>query len=183
MSNMAVSPVELTESEKKLLDRIEFDALKIRGGVNAVEAVCAAARDLALSLLNRKAIPAHRLRFFADPEYNIGGYGSSRKNLFERNSNGSDILTSPHFLEYLRYFIYGPSLPAHVIESFQNAVKECGMVTSGDIIPLGDTAKRLTRTQNLERGQAAEDFYKLALECGLKEYEARLIRNRVKKAR
>ena len=41
------------------------------------------------------------------------------------------------------------------------------MVTSGDIIPLGDTAKRLTRDHHLDKHAAAEEFYKLALEHGM----------------
>ncbi len=180
---MAVLPVDLTEDEKKVLDRIEFDPLKVRGAVEVVTAVCQAAKALAESLLERKAIPAHRLRFFADPDYNIGGHGSSRKQVLERNSHGQDILTNIHFLKYLHYFIYGPSLPPAVIEGFQEKVKACGMVTSGDIIPLGDYAKKQTRIHALDKSSAAEEFYKLALECGLQEYEARSIRDRVKKAR
>jgi hypothetical protein len=35
-SDMAIVPVELTEDERKLLDRIEFDPLKIHGGVEVV---------------------------------------------------------------------------------------------------------------------------------------------------
>lgn len=180
---MAVIPVTLTEDEKKLLARIEFDPLTIKGGVEVVTAVCQAAKALAESLLGRKAIPTHRLRFFADPEYNIGGHGSSRKQVLEQNSHGHDILTSVHFLKHLRYFIYGPSLPPEVIEGFQEEVKACGMVTSGDIIPLGDRARKEARAAALDYGRAAEEFYKLALECGLEEYEARSIRDRVKKAK
>ena len=180
---MAIVPVTLTENEKKILSRIEFDPLKIRGGANAVIAVCQAAKELAESLENRSAIPAHRLQFFVDPEYNIGGHKSSRKEIFERNWNGEDIRTSPHFLQYLRYFIYGPSLPPAIIEGFQQKVKACGMVTSGDIIPLGEHAKGQTRDHALDRGSTAEEFYKLALECGLQEHEARSIRDRVKKSR
>jgi hypothetical protein len=101
----------------------------------------------------------------------------------ERNSHGRDILTSVHFLTYLRYFIYGPSLPPAVIEGFQEEVKACGMVTSGDIIPLGNRARKEARGAALDNGSAAEEFYKLALECGLEEYEARSIRDRVKKAK
>lgn len=60
-------------------------------------------------------------------------------------------------------------------------MKACGWVTSGDIIPLGDTAKKLARKYGLDSGHAAEEFYKLALEHGMQEYEARAIRDRVKK--
>jgi|SRR5581483_558758 len=180
---MTVTQVVLTESEKNLVDRIQFDPLKIEGGVERVQAVCSAARELALSLLNRKAIPEHRIRFFKDPDYNIGGHGSSRQQIMERNLNGKDFLASVHFLKYLQYFIFGPSLPAPLIDRFGEVVKNCGNVTSGDIIPLGDEAKKLVRKHGLESNNAAEEFYKLALECGLQEYEARSIRDRVKKAK
>jgi hypothetical protein len=180
---MTVTQVVLTDSEKKLVNRIQFDPLKIEGGVDGVQAVCSAARELALSLLNRKAIPEHRILFFNDPDYNIGGHGSSRKQILERNLHGKDFLTSVHFLKYLQYFLFGPSLPVPVIDRFGEIVKNCGNVTSGDIIPLGDEAKKLVRKHNLERSDAAEEFYKLALEHGLQEYEARSIRDRVKKAK
>jgi len=90
---MAVVPIDLTEEEKALLSRIEFDPLKIKGGVESVTTICQAAKAVAESLLKRKAIPAHRLRFFVDPEYNVGGHGSSRKEWFERDSHGQDIST------------------------------------------------------------------------------------------
>jgi hypothetical protein len=180
---MAVASVELTEDEKKLVGGVEFDPLSIRGGVEVVTAVCGAAKELWQSLIDRKAIPEHRLRFFADPDYNITGHGSSREQMLERNSRGRDIFASVQFLPHLRYFIYGPSLPPAVIDDFQNKVKECGMVTSGDIIPLGVHARKQTRTYALDNGSAAEEFYKLALECGLAEHEARSIRDRVKTKR
>ena len=180
---MPLAPILLTEAEEVLLARIEFDALKIHGGLEQVNAVCSAARALTLSLLERQAIPGHRIQWFTAPEHNIGGYGTSRKENFERNANGADIFSHVHFLACLRYFIFGPQLPAAVIDSFGKAVKACGMVTSGDIIPLGDTAKRLTRDHHLDKDHAAEEFYKLALEHRMVDYEARSIRDRVKKAR
>jgi hypothetical protein len=180
---MPIAPIPLTEAEKALLERVEFDALQIRGGPEQVKAVCSAARELTLSLLNRKAIPEHRVLWFTDPEHNIGGHKSSRKENFEQNANGADILAYVHFLPYLRYFIFGPQLPDAVVDRFGEVVKECGMVTSGDIIPLGDTAKRMTRDYCLNKHGAAEEFYKLALEHGMVDYEARSIRDRVKKSR
>jgi hypothetical protein len=178
-----MSSIDLTGAEKKLAERIEFDPLKIEGGVEEVEKVCRAARELAVSLFHRKAIPEQRLRYFNDPEYNVGGHGSSRKQILERNSNGRDILANVHFLKYLHYFVYGSSLPPAIIESFQKEVKACGMVTSGDIIPLGNHAKKLMRSYQLDRGPTAEEFYKLALDSGLREYQARSIRDSVMKAR
>jgi hypothetical protein len=179
---MPIAPIPLTEAEKALLERIEFDALKIRAP-EQVKAICSAARELTLSLLNRKAVPDHRVQWFTAPEHNIGGHKSSRKENLERNANGGDVLSHVHFLPYLRYFIFGPQLPSVVIDRFGDAVRECGMVTSGDIIPLGDPAKRLTRDYRVDKHDAAEEFYKLALEHRMVDYQARSIRDRVKKSR
>ena len=88
-------------------------------------------------------------------------------------------MRNPAFLKHLRYFLYGPALPDTVIAAFRQKVMDCGMVTSGDIVPLGDEAKRLTRAHGLEPAQAAEEFYKLALECGL-DGDAKSIRDAVK---
>jgi hypothetical protein len=51
---MAVSTVGLTETEQQLADRIEFDALKIRGGVEEVEVVYATVRELASGQRSRQ---------------------------------------------------------------------------------------------------------------------------------
>ena len=64
---MRAFEVELTDDERQLLDRIEFDSHKIEGGVKAVEAVCDAARELALSLASRKAIPERAPAVFQRP--------------------------------------------------------------------------------------------------------------------
>lgn len=179
---MPIAPIPLTEAEKALLERIEFDASRIRGGPEQVKAVCSAAGELTSSLLNRKAIPEHRIQWFTDREHNIGGHNSSRQEDFERNANGTDIRLRVHFLPYLRYFIFGPQLPNAVIVRFGEAARKCGMVTSGDIRPLGDLAKRMTREFNLDRDCAAEEFYKLVLEQGMASCEARSIRDRIKRS-
>ncbi|HZC22783.1 MAG TPA: hypothetical protein VE866_05540, partial [Candidatus Binatia bacterium] len=41
--------------------------------------------ELAEQLLQRKAVPEVRLRYFIDPECNPGGRGKSRKDVFEKN--------------------------------------------------------------------------------------------------
>jgi hypothetical protein len=79
--------------------------------------------------------------------------------------------------------VHGPDLPAAVLDGFAAKVAACGSVTSGDIVPLGEYAKQQTRAHGLDGGGAAEEFYKLALECGLEEYEARSIRDAVKTVR
>jgi len=75
---MPIIPVMLTDDEKEILSRIEFEPLEMSGGPDAVIAVCQAAKELTESLLERNAIPLHRLRFFTDKDYNIGGHGSMK---------------------------------------------------------------------------------------------------------
>lgn len=143
-----------------------------------------AARALTKSLIARRAIPEVRMRFFFDLNFNIGRIKLSRCQIFERNgTHGDDIFGDGNFMEYLRYFLDGPSLPLDVIASFRQRVSACGLVRSGDIIPLGDFARRQVRQNRLDVNSAAEEFYKLALECGLSPLNAWSIRDGVKKAR
>ncbi len=80
--------------------------------------------------------------------------------------------------------MYGPDLPKPVIAPFQQKVIDCGEpFTSGDSITVGDFARQLTRSHRLEAGNAAEKFYKLALDCGLDSGDARSVRDAVKKMR
>jgi len=136
------------------------------------------------SLISRKAIPEVRTKYFTDPEFNVGGRGRSRADIFEKNGTcGEDIFRHTHFLKYLHYFLYGPDLPAEVAGAFRKKVFDIGFVTSSDIVPLGAFARQLTRTNRLDGGHAAEEFFKLALDCGLELYEARSIRDSVKTLR
>jgi hypothetical protein len=181
---MGVKTVELTESEKALAARIDFEPSRSTHDAVAARANGEAARALTKSLMERKAIPEVRLRWFTDPAYNISGHGASRQQIFAKNgTRGEDILRHPHFLKHLRYFIYGPDLPAAVMESFEKEVAACGGVTSGDIVSLGNHAKQQARAHCLDGGRAAEEFYKLALDCGLNESTARSIRDAVKTVR
>ena len=79
--------------------------------------------------------------------------------------------------------MYGPDLPAHVMEAFRQKIGDIGFITSSDIVPLGAFARQLTRTNKLDASDPAEEFFKLALECGLEMHEAKAIRNSVKGVR
>jgi hypothetical protein len=181
---MNTTDIELTANEKTLLEVIDFDVPPRNRDEKAVRSISDAAHDLMQSLLKRDGIPTVRLRFFTDPVLNPSGRGRSPLQVF--NSNGtreSAVYRHGHFLKYLRYFLFGPDLPGSVIRAFRQAVSDCGPVTSGDIIPLGNCARQQARAHKLEAGRAADEFYKLALECGLEVFEARSIRNAVKRAR
>jgi hypothetical protein len=104
---------------------------------------------------------------------------------FQKNgTDGADIVRHGHFVEYLRYFLYGPELPDSVIEAFQHKVIACGKpFTGSDSLEVADHARALTRSHGLEPHGAAEEFYKLALDCSLGAEDARTVRDRVKKVR
>jgi hypothetical protein len=60
-------------------------------------------------------------------------------------------------------------------------VNACGQVTSGDVTPLAKAARQLARDVGLDRKDAAEEFFKLALELDLGESTGMSIRNQVMK--
>jgi hypothetical protein len=170
--------ISLDDAEKELLGKIELDAHAIKGqehyaenGKNVVALID--------RLKKRKAIPKHRIQWFTDPECNIGGHGKSYLEAFEYNMQGGDVRTHPHFLKHLQYFIYGPDLPEAAMESFVADVKARGMITSGEVIPISKNAKALARDHGRTSKQDAEEFFKLALECGLSVSVATMVRKHV----
>lgn len=181
---MGTTQIELTEVESDLAARIDFNPSRHTSNAEPWAPVAEAMSALLKSLLARDAIPETRKRFLDDPELNIGGHGRSRLEIFEKNgTKGEAIFRHPHFVKYLRYLVYGPDLPGAVVEAFQKEVDACGSITSGDIVPLGDFARKQTRLHGLDSGSAAEEFFKLALDCGLDASSARSIRDAVKKMR
>lgn len=175
--------IELTDEELYILGQVKFNYDDIDGYDDALRNG-QAVLSLMRSLIERNAIPEHRARYFVDPEFNIGGRGKSKKEVFERNGRtGSDIYTHVHFLKFLKYFIFGPNLPKSIIISFCSKVEDCVDVTSGDVVPLGAFARQLTRSSGLDFSNASEEFYKLALDCGMSQSHARSIRNAVRQGR
>lgn len=157
--------IALVPSEQSLLESLEFDVLKLDHDTFPGNAQTA--HSLIRSLLARGAIPDHRKRWFTDPDYRVSGRRRSRQQDFERNGcHGDEILTHPHFLPHLRYFVFGPRLPRLVIHRFAEVMAGCGMITSGDIVPLGKQARQLAREFGLEKHAASDEFFKLALEQG-----------------
>lgn len=181
---MGVEVLRLTDPEKELLVRLEVEAPRGTLGAGTAPHTGEAARTLMKSLIRRHAIPEVRLQWFTNPDYYIGGRGKSRKQVFEGNgTRGECIFRHPHFLEYLRYFIYGPNLPTSVIQNFEGKVASCGRVSSSDVIPLGNYARQQARAFGLDPSVAAEEFFKLALESGLDTSDAGSIRSAVKRLR
>jgi len=170
--------IELTAEERALLERIKFDPSDI-ANPDEHHANGDAVVALMKSLNGRKAIPEHRVRYFSDPSFYVGGHGKSHQQIFEKNGcRGDDILRHAHFLPYLRYMLFGADLPQNAINAFASAVADCGQITSGDAIILSTAAKDIARA-NYRDKRAAEEFFKLALDAGLEPDVARYVRDAV----
>ena len=176
----------LTDEETALLNDIDFapHRLDLEGQDAAYEANDQAIPALLKSLHERDAIPRARLSYWNDPKYNIDRTKLSHKGIFESNGcAGADIYTHPHFLPFLRYFLFGADLPDAIIEAFEQKVGNPDWVTSGDIVPMGKHARTLAREYNLDRLHAAEEFYKLCLDIGLQQSTGRMVRDAVMRLR
>jgi len=177
------SAIELQPGEQELLAAVNFQPDITQPRAEVLRSLAAAA-ELAESLLRRHAIPDIRWRYFTDPELNVGGHGKSRRCVFEENGcKGRAILRHPHFLKYLRYFIFGPDLPRETVERFrQVVVDDAG--TSGEVLgQLRSVARAEARRLGHPRVDLREEFLKLALECGLDDFVALSVRSAVGSAR
>lgn len=158
--------IELTDEERGLFERIEFDQGRL--SYETVQANGDLSEQLFDLLAARNAIPDHRRRWFTDAAFNPGGRGQSRQDQWRRNgTSGREVLRHPNFLEPFAYFICGPDLPPAAMAAFRAAVEDCGMVTSSDIPVLSKRARHLARQHGLPGHAASDEFYKLALDCGL----------------
>lgn len=167
--------LELTEEERKMLESIEFNPLGL-GSPEEVRENGERAAELFRLLTDRNSVPDVRLRVFSDDDYAPARQPALRD--FERNGNSiGQTLRHADFLKHLLYFLSGPALPTDAIRSFKQRVDECGGVTSGDLLPLGRHAKQLAKHHGLDKKIAREEFFKLALECGLEPFEADSIRD------
>ena len=177
----------LTDDEKTFVDAIDLRMWPPFGTEHQESCKANEMPILALmsSLVQRGVIPEQRWKYWSDPKYRVGGSGKNApKGVFEKNGcPDGEAYIHPHFIPYLRYFLFGAYLPSAVIEEFEEKVGNPGWVTSGDILPLGKVARDLTRQYSLPRDEAALEFYKLCLDIGLDQGTARSVRDSVIKIR
>jgi hypothetical protein len=76
------------------------------------------------------------------------------------------ILRHPNFLKLLEYFVFGPDLPQETIIIFKEVARYTGHLSHSDMHDLLPAAKALVKSNRMDSGRAAEEFHKLALECG-----------------
>lgn len=170
--------IELTEEETELLSQIAFGSVNHEQLRSSLEPMA----KLSESLIARDAIPNPRIRYFTDPDWNPSGRGKSRQDIFIKNgTSGRSILNHPHFMKYLEYFIYGPNLPKSTVISFYEASQFGGNLSNSDMHELLPAAKAIVRSRGMDVNTAADEFYKLALECGAISSTAESLRNTIRK--
>lgn len=166
--------VILTDFEIALFDSITFppdaEALEAEPAANNAEL----ARILAVSLLDRGAVPAHRLAFFFDAAHNVGKPESVRAGLEQGDVSGDRVYEQAAFLKYLRYFICGPELPEKVERAFRRELGD----PDGNKVNRSDHRRLVAKIRELARtlgtsDEQREKFYQLALEFGLESAAAR----------
>jgi hypothetical protein len=165
------APVKLTDGERTILRRINFD--------DPTPDACRASRELMESLAARNAIPEIRRQWFVDPAHAFS-HGKSRLDNFSRPGRPiEEVFELPNFLKILKYFIQGPQLSAQVAKDFCDAI--VGPGTSGEqLTRLREFVRREIRNSGCHKNEAAEEFYKLALECDLDSSVAKSIRDAAK---
>jgi hypothetical protein len=155
--------IELNATEEALLKEIVWEP--ISDDHEAFVANSQRAAALTESLLKRKGIPKIRVAYLSDPSMNIGGYGKSRNEWFEKNGcRGDALFRHPDFLKYLKYFVNGPDLPKDTIRGFCQIIEK----DSGTSSMVLEAAKAFVRKEIREKGlnkrHSAEEFFKLAHE-------------------
>lgn len=172
-----VPDILLNAQEQELLKRLSF----VDESHDAWKQTQPIMTELAERLLERKAIPEVRLRYFTDPECNPGGRGMSRKDVFEKNgTRGDEILRHPHFLKYLEYFLFGPDLPVESVARFKETAQAWGHLSGSDVLDLAPEARAVVRRERLNSYYASEEFFKLAMECGATPGSADSLRKSVR---
>ncbi len=178
--------IAMTDAEEAIVARIDFG--EGHGGQRDRHAAYLANREPILELLEslteRRGIPAHRLGYWNEPEFNPGRVKGSRKQMFERHGTmGREIYTHPNFVRHLRYILFGAELPESVMVEFESEVGNPEWVSYGDALELGKFARRLVRTNRLAPHEAGDEFFKLSLDLGLSVDEALRIREIVRETR
>jgi hypothetical protein len=181
-SKAIIGRISLTPEETALLAAITLKQEELSPDTSPGNGELAC--RLMKSLVNREAIPEPRKKYFDDPTYRRGRLKGSRKELFERNGTaGEDIYHHPNFLKHLRYFLMGADLPQSAIDEFSAKAFAYGQVSGSDALMLGKLARDLTRRHSLAPHEAHDEFYKLALDCGIYQGHAARIEQIVKETR
>lgn len=171
--------IALTNEEAALVAKIDLrlDHGHHEDGHAIYLANCEPIVALLKSLSERSAILAHRLAYWADPKYQTGRVKGSYRDVFARNgSRGREAYTHPHFLPFLRYFLFGADLPPAAMEEFEAQIGDPRWFSGSDILSLTKRTRAIVRKYGLRSNNDADEFQKLAIDNGLSPYDAASVR-------
>ncbi len=164
MLHMTRTPdISLTDQEQAWLGQIDFSRRHDDATVRSLEPMAA----LYQSLVARGGIPAERIRYYTLADRYPGGQGRSREAWYEANGSPIDgAHLEASFLPRLEYYLYGPNLPADIVAAFRQAALSDGRLSSWEIERLKPGVMQVVRALPQEIALSAEEFLKLAFECG-----------------
>jgi len=170
-----VLDVPLLNFEVALFDSIEFDPQEKGLDDQRIAENAELAGILATAVLDRGALPEHRLDYLNNPDHGGPSGVSVIQKFAEEGLSGEALHRDVRFLKYLRYLLCGPHLPQPIVKSFITEVEN--RTSDGEV----DNRRVLLKVRELARksrspSTCAEDFYMLALECNLDQMLARDIR-------
>ncbi len=178
-----IGKLELTQQENDLLQNIKSFTIDLNEEHNKRLLKLENCFLLTQSLIERKALPEHRISYFISAEYRLSDTRSSRMEVFESNgTSGEAIFRHPHFLKYLKYFIYGADLPV----AFKQQVKIIKEETfyHSDFVEQATPIIRIYYNANINKANRkafAEEIFKLSLDLGLDLTHSAQLRNKVMK--
>lgn len=171
--------VELTEEEQKLYE--DIISLDISEDYEKRVRKLDSLQLLTKSLLDRKAIPEQRIRFFTDKDFQFGGTKKSRKEVFESNgTKGQEIFKHPHFIKYLKYFVEGANLNLHLTKSILEIYSKChysddaineiyNLLKSNSLIPKDKSSRQ----------ELADEIFKLLVDLKIEPNYCHQIRKKI----
>jgi hypothetical protein len=176
--------VEMTTEEKRLWDEIrnywegEFDRNRGHSDKWDTDAIGRKQRELTRSLMDRKAIPPHRFEWLKNPEFMVGSK-KSRLEMFCENFRASDdrIFEHPHWysMRYLPFLVGVIGLPDRVVEEFRT---DADHRTMNGGYEMGMKYRTMAKSLGLPK-KSADEFHKLALDCGYQADDCRTIRDMI----
>lgn len=161
-----MSKIDLSEEENKLFDSVQN--CNVRNSYEENQISLEASLQLTELLLERKAIPLNRLKFFIDRKYQHGRSKLSRKEVFESNgTKGKAILKHPHFIKYLDYFVNGANVSQDIYDVAEASI-ESNQSQDDSILKIIEyiKLKGYISKDRTKRNKFADELFKLVVDLG-----------------
>jgi hypothetical protein len=179
-----IGAIELTPEEGRIWSAMIRRQEEFLSDYDAVQKNGEMVNQLMISLVARGAIPEVRLKYFSDTKFSARGRQGSHYDQFKTsNRTDEEVYSHPNFLSFLRYFVLGADLPPTIVEEFSAKAFRYGHVGPSDALELGQLARQQVRKFGLAPHDVDEEYYRLALDCGIYQGHAERVRDVVRKTR